>query len=331
MSHKIAVICPSNRPDRLAVWREAWKHEFDRDDVRVYTVPDTEETRAEIKAGLGEDEWIIPWRTGAIRSWGTIKAYRDGADVFIHLDDDCLPHTQHFIDAHVAALDHPARWMSTIHGLVPRGMPRDVKGMPRDVGVPKKGRESCITAIHDAPGSVVVNHGLWKNIPDLDGETQLATPPPYVYETPTQWIPAGLYFPMSYMNIAFRREVAPLMWLGLQGMSPNGRVPWGYNRFDDIWCGVFVKRICDHLGLTIRSGTPWIWHDRASDAATNARLEAPGIIANEWLWRHVDAVPLTARTPARCYHELADRVEFPDEWYWRSLRRGMHVWASQFE
>jgi hypothetical protein len=303
----LAIICPSNRPTSLAAWWNAWREEFLTHDARMYVVWDDAQTWAEIDDRLGKDAWIISRQSSAIRSWGFLKAYWDGADYFITLDDDCLPHTTDFVDQHLAALNHLGGWMSTITGLRPRGMP-----------------------ILQGNQVVAVNHGLWTNVPDIDGETQLANPGPYHYGTPTQFMPAGMYFPMSGMNLAFTRKVAPLMWFGLQGAGPDG-TPWGFDRYDDIWAGLFAKRVLDHCGLTVRSGTPLVHHARASDPVVNELKERSGRAVNEWLWRNVAAAYLTSRTPIEAYRNLAANLELPTEPYWRSVRAGMLAWAALIE
>ena len=303
----LAVICPSNRPSCLASWWNAWREEFLAHDAKMYITWDDATTWDEIDKVLGHDSWVISRRSSAIRSWGFLKAYWDGATHFITLDDDCYPHTTDFVDQHLAALNHTGGWLSTITGLRPRGMPSDVKARV-----------------------VAVNHGLWTGVPDIDGATQLANPGPYSYGTPTQYMPAGMYFPMSGMNLAFRRDVAPLMWFGLQGSGP-GDLGWGYDRYDDIWAGIFAKRVMDHVGLTIRSGTPLVLHNRASDPVKNEQLERTGKSATEWLWRVVADTKLWCPTPLDAYRNLASGMKLPNEQYWNYVREGMQTWANLIE
>lgn len=300
----LAVICPTNRPTSLAAWWNAWREEFLSHDAKMYVVWDDEKTWKEIDDRLGDDAWIISRRSSAIRSWGFLNAYWDGAEQFITLDDDCLPFTTDFVDHHLAALNHRGQWLSTIQGLRPRGMPDDTQGFP-----------------------VAINHGLWVNVPDLAGADQLINPGPYKYQTPTQYMPAGMYFPMSGMNLAFRRDVAPLMWFGLQGSDPGGN-PWGFDRYDDIWCGLLAKRVLDHCGLCVRSGTPLVFHARASDPVVNEAKEQSGRVVNEWLWRAVSHTRLLGENPLAAYRDLAQTLTLPNEVYWRKFRAGMRIWSD---
>ena len=96
--------------------------------------------------------------------------------------------------------------------------------------------------------ATVLHHGMWSNIPDFDAQTQQRLPD---YRSPCSTrvdrVPYASFFPMSSMNLAFNRAAIPLLYFGLMGQSRSGR-PWGYDRFDDIWAGLIVKKICDHQG-----------------------------------------------------------------------------------
>jgi hypothetical protein len=129
---------------------------------------------------------------------------------------------------------------------------------------------------------------------------------------------------MCGMNLAFRREAAPAMYFLLMGQEH------GYDRFGDIWAGVFIKRIADHLGYLVTSGSPAIEHKRASNVWNNLAKEAPGLPVNETLWDRIDRQILTATTIADCYQQLADAIEAP-EGYFATLREAMHGWLELFQ
>ena len=76
----------------------------------------------------------------------------------------------------------------------------------------------------------------------------------------------GSLFPMSAMNLAFDRElIGPAMFFPPMGESQ----PLGLN--DDMWAGWCSKVICDHLGLGVKTGLPYVWRERISSAFTNLR------------------------------------------------------------
>ncbi|MBI5449132.1 hypothetical protein HY948_02330 [Candidatus Gottesmanbacteria bacterium] len=268
----------------------------------------------DIKKDFGKDEWIFSRRNAGIRSYGLWKAHQLGADVIITLDDDCYPTDRDFVARHVANLSllAPEKWTTTFPHpdfLYTRGFPYDVR----------------------SKYPVVISHGLWSNKMDLDARTQLQHPKVNTkpYPPMLNFIPQGQFFPMSSMNLAFRREVTPLMYFPLMGSDPAGN-PWGYDRFDDIWAGIFAKKICDHLGLRVVSGSPFVEHRKASDPQKNLEKERTGLAANETLWRAVDDVVLTSTTPAACYRELAQKVRFPKDRYFEKLRRAMLMWVDLF-
>jgi hypothetical protein len=325
----VFVVIPSNRRFEMRNFADAWVEDLkdvtvivvEDNPVRSFDLPDEyiHVSWAEIDQDLGSKSWIIPRRTSAIRSYGTYLAYKMGADIIWHLDDDCYPEELSkgiylgFLEDNFSKAWPDGRWWNTIHGtgLYPRGYPYQVKA-----------------TIHPT----MVHHGLWSNIPDLDGITQLENPD---FRLPPcnllERVPYGQSFPMCGMNLAFRRQAAPLMYMLLQGKD------YPYDRFDDMWCGLFMKRVADHLNWAVTSGRPSIHHSRASDAARNAAVEAPGILAHEKLWQEVENVSLAGCTTAsECYLQFAEMIReraanqaYPD--YWFKLSGAMRRWTELFQ
>lgn len=268
----------------------------------------------DIRKDFEKDEWIFSRRNAGIRCYGFWKAYQLGADIIITLDDDCYPVDKDFIARHKTnlSLRAPEKWTTTFPHpdfLYTRGFPYEARNKY----------------------PVVISHGLWSNKMDLDARTQLRHPdvntPPY--PSTLNFIPKGQFFPMSSMNLAFRREVVPLMYFPLMGSDPGGNL-WGYDRFDDIWAGIFAKKICDHLRLGVVSGSPFVEHKKASDVQKNLEKEKAGLAVNEKLWRIVDEVELEQSAPALCYQELAQKIRFPKEQYFEKLREAMLIWAGKY-
>lgn len=312
---RAAVVVPTIRQDRILQFLNAWENEFT--DHHIIIVEDNPGKTfdlgrpglvhycwKDIDEELGEDSWIIPRRTDCIRSFGLYKAWEKKFDLIVSLDDDCLPSGTDFIAKHWEMLNTRApspAWLSTVEGARPRGVP--YHAINREL--------PCM-----------LNHGLWQGVPDFDAITQLqSVRHPSDVIPIDQVIPRGSYFPMCGMNIAFKRELTPIMYFLLMGGD------WPFDRFGDIWCGIFVKRICDHLGYAVRSGQPHVRHERASDVWTNLKKEAPVYEVNERLWQVVDSTVLTGKTFVDCYHELADQLALPGD-YWAQLRTAMHIWAD---
>jgi reversibly glycosylated polypeptide / UDP-arabinopyranose mutase len=314
---RAAIVVPTIREDSIVSFLRAWSGEFSGHLVII--VEDNPERTfaisgfnvkhycwADIDAELGSDSWIIPRRTDCVRSFGYYKAFEESVDIIVTLDDDCYPNGGEFLQQHYKKLsslaDHRA-WVSTGQGALPRGMPYYHQNRQLQS---------------------VINHGLWVGVPDFDAVTQLggARFDPR-FESIEQVIPRGMFFPMCGMNLAFKPSIAPAMYFLLMGRD------WPFDRFGDIWCGIFAKKMCDHLGLGVCSGEPMVEHKRASNVWQNLRKEAPGYEVNETLWRAVDSIVLTKSTVRDCYKELAEQLPFVGE-YWDRLRRAMGIWADLY-
>lgn len=314
---RAAIVVPTIREKLIVTFLQAWQDAFAGHLVIV--IEDNPEKTfdvslpnarhycwADIDEEFGRDSWIIPRRTDCVRSYGYYKAFTAGVDLIVTLDDDCYPQGGRFIERHYEKLSQPGdedAWVSTGQGLLPRGIPYQMRRRAAE----------C-----------VINHGLWSKVPDLDAVTQLLNERLNQGFNPIeQVIPRGKFYPMCGMNLAFKPKIVPSMYFLLMGRE------WPLDRFGDIWCGIFSKRICDHLGFAVRSGEPGIEHQRASNVWTNLKKEAPGYELNEVLWRAVDSVVLTKETARDCYRELAEKLPMAGE-YWERLRRAMTIWAELF-
>ncbi|NCN83107.1 MAG: hypothetical protein GW947_04020 [Candidatus Pacebacteria bacterium] len=271
----------------------------------------------EIDADLGKDSWIIPRKVSAIRNYGFLQAYKKGATIIITLDDDCYPVVGHdLIDLHVQnlSLSTPANWVNTnpdSRHLYTRGMPY----------------------LNREEQPVMLSHGLWTNVLDHDGPTHLRhlSFRAEFAEHFSQIIPNGAYFPMCSMNLAFRSEITPLMYFPLMGEDSKGN-KWGYDRFDDIWAGIFAKKILDHVGYGTINGAPFIEHRKASDPFANLKKEASGIEQNERIWKDIQSITLSkTKNIANLYAELAAKLDtFADKKYFSALKEAMGIWAKLF-
>ncbi len=274
--------------------------------------------QGDIEAELGARAWIIPRKSGASRSFPMYLAWRDGADYLITMDDDCLPPESEpgaYFRHHLGAfrLD---RWFRTIDGEYPRGIPYGPKG-----ALP-----------------VLLNHGVWTGVPDLDGPSALVRGrwPADIGLRPTrEVVPPGMWFPLCAMNVCYSRRAIPAAYNLLMSMEE-----FGFDRFDDIWSGLFLKRVADHLGCYITTGIPFVRHTKASNPFSNLRKEALGIHLHEDFWKHVEAAPLEgAHTVASAYARLARWIaRFPREYpsapspkgYFERLADAMRTWVELF-
>lgn len=314
------VVVPTIREDCIVDFLAAWCDELA--DAQVLIVEDNPAPSfglgtwsniihyswEDVERDLGAKAWIIPRRTDCVRSYGLWKAWQLQPDMIVTLDDDCYPDptTPGYLRQHWDRLNEQGQddcWVSSGEGVLPRGIPYFERARHR----------VC-----------VLNHGLWSRVIDFDAPTQLLQARDERPFVPIdQTFPDGKYFPMCGMNIAFRPLVSPALYFLLMGRD------YPYDRFGDIWSGILLKRICDHLGYAINSGRPHIVHQRASNVFDNLRKEAPGLRVNEKLWSAVDATPLTGTTVAECYAQLA-RVPLLAEPYFEDLQRAMLEWVELF-
>jgi reversibly glycosylated polypeptide/UDP-arabinopyranose mutase len=183
-----------------------------------------------------------------------------------------------------------------------------------------------------------LSHGMWLNVPDYDGPTQLgieasskpaATSMRHVDAVIT--IPKGTLFPLCGMNVAFDRElVGPCSYYGIMGAG----YPWG--RYEDMWAGWCTKVICDHLGLGVKTGKPYVYHSKASDPYANWTVEVAGIDWQEEIIPFFATVQLSPESDnvVKAYRELAGHVRAQLsrlDPYFNTLADGMLAWLDCWE
>lgn len=331
MSKRIAIVIPNHLPHLNFL--EDWGNEFNRDDVTVIIMQDIGEpvlppidinfithSHADVKKALGKKSWIIPNHTSACRSWGYYIAWKEGFDYIFTLDNDCYSYDDDWIGGHIEALTLGSanEWFDTLafmdmdcdNGIYPRGMPYSERGQGFK--------------------ETVLNHGLWMNVPDLDAVGMIAHPDFKLKEPKfSESIPRHQFFPMCGMNLAWKRDLTPAMYFGIFGPD------WGFDQYDDIWAGILMKKVVDHLSLAVRTGWPAVEHRKQSDALTNMQKQAPGIKMNEHFWKVVRDIKLTKPTITSAYRELIEKLpdtitdEVPG--WTKKFKEAALIWISLFE
>lgn len=317
---KAVIVVPTIRETLFAEFMSAWGDEFrnhhiivvEDNPAKTFKIEGdnvTHYSHHEIDINLISDSWIIPRRTPCVRSYGIYKAWQMKPDMIVTMDDDCFPDMSGgpFMATHYSMLDNPSKvkaWCPTIKGVKARGYPY----------------YNTLRSVYCS-----ISHGLWSGTADMDAATQL-TSEIQEAESFNTVVPRRQYFTMCSMNLAFKPEMAPLMYFLLMGKGY-------YDRFGDIWCGVFAKKICDHLGLYVHSGWPLVRHQRASNVWVNLRKEAPGLEVNENVWEWIDQLELQSSTVKECYKEVAELVckwVDPSD-YWQKLGKAMKIWVELFK
>ena len=323
----VGIVVPSIRKECINKFFEEWYGRFFDNDyiVNFYLIEDNTKrsfkidktvqsqfnhfrhySHKEIKQIMGKNSWIIPFKSDCVRSFGYYMAWEDGCDYTITLDDDCYPYNDGTLDKHIENLNSLAinnRWENTIEGEYPRGFPYGIR---------------------NNLSKVVISHGLWHNVPDLDGPTQLIKGNSNVIIPEDKIIPINKYYPQCGMNLAWRKDMTKYMYFLLMGKN------YPFDRFGDIWAGIIAKKVCDVNGWSVHSGHPFIHHSKASNVFDNLIKEAKGIKANEVFWEYVDSAK---GDPETIYLNIADKIsEIPyQNEYFKKLSKAMYVWYNLFD
>lgn len=282
---------------------------------------------------LGVDaDLIIPRRSHDELSFGLLVAYLRSYDLVCFIDDDTYPNMhQDFIGEHYRRLsgavqmqsrvNYAGGWVNTHPYNYARGYPYsqrpgdfDYSGFTRKV-------------------NPVLHMGLWEGIPDLNAIDYLSfdfnslkANPNFFGKIEDFTLEPGQYAPICSMNLSFKPEIIPAFYQ-----------LWDNNRYNDIFSGVFLKRIADHLGRNVSVGNPTCYHEKAPrDIFRDAETELPSIKLNETLWKTLNQTQFTQKTWLSCYRELASFLneayvdtEFSDTVYRMSCK--MQLWCNVIE
>lgn len=309
------LVIPSCRADSLREFFQKWKNLGGWDEVVV--VEDNPEPTFEIETSTPvhhyswadfEEYWIFSKKDSAIRAFGIWQAWRKGAEYVLSLDDDCYPiHSDSettFFQQHIDAMEHP-KWVPSVLNSPTRGMP------------------------YTNLGSfwAKVNVGLWQGVPDYDAMQLLSRQPlpPLVLPDSNRLIPMGQFFPVCGMNVCLHRDALPAFYYPLMGMNSP------YARFDDIWAGLLLKRVMDHMGWSVGVGKPFVYHSRQSDTLVNLVKEAPGVPLNEWVWQLFDQADLTGCTSVvESVARIASEFQNYEHPYISQWGQALKIWSELF-
>jgi hypothetical protein len=255
----------------------------------------------------------IPERCHAETSFGFLVAYEENADIIIEIDDDVslLPNKRALIDLHLKNLFSRdgetvlsnAKWYNSMENLAldnihffPRGHPYSLDARKEDYQWINSG-DKC-----------VLNMGLWLGNPDLDALTILYksgldgkfTIEGGELKRSKVLLDNGVYTAICSMNTAFVRRIVPAFYQLYMNVM-------GVDRFDDIWSGIFVKKVADSVGDKICLGEPLVYHDKKPrNVFKDLTKELNGMEINEFLWKMVDELELNGRTYWEAYNSLTE-------------------------
>jgi len=278
---------------------------------------------------------LIPKNCHAELSFGFLKAYEDQASAIIEIDDDVhisngflKEHINNLFDSKGVTVSSHGRWYNTVENL---HLNADQKIFPRGHPYNPFCREEEYVWKEEG-GTCVLNMGLWSSQPDLDALTIL-----YYAGLDGRCNIEGkgckrgkivlnekTYFAICSMNTSFLPKVIPAFYqLYMNFMEVD--------RFDDIWSGVFLKRIADHVGDKICLGKPLGQHlKRSRNIFKDLKKEINGLEMNEYLWEIIEEADFSARNYADCYLELAEHLRNNME---KRFKDSMYIkfWDVQIE
>jgi len=259
---------------------------------------------------------VVPERCHAETSFGFLVAYEEKADIIVEIDDDVFPFEKHaLIDAHIQNLQGEngvtvnckGKWYNTMENLnLTDNVALFARGHPYGARI---GNE--FFTWRNNGGKCVLNMGLWAGCPDLDALTILyngglngkCSIEAKGCKREKIVVGKDTYFPVCSMNTAFLPEIVPAFYQWYSNFM-------GIDRFDDIWSGIFIKKIADHLGRKVCLGAPVVGHrKRPRDTFKDLRKEFEGMIINEQLWKLVDEAEIEGATYSEAYNSLADELE----------------------
>lgn len=260
----IAVVVPTIRPEKFEEFKKAWMPLIEKHKAILIPVYDGKKPyvklegkkkyTAEMIMGKYADT-IFNFNAG-VRNLGFayIAKYLPDVEYIITTDDDVVP-IGDTIQDHISTLKRrmPISWLSTAS--------RYMRGFPYGI------RQEA---------EVVISHGVWEGVKDWDSATQLimGNQDATFYTGP---IPRGALYPMSSMNLAFKRIMLPFIY--------HAPATLGIDRFEDIWAGIVSKREIDKYGWAVATGYARVFHNRASNVFKNLQKEAVGIELNETFWK----------------------------------------------
>ncbi len=204
---------------------------------------------------------LIGWNCIQRKNIGYLEALKWGADIILTTDDDNLPIDPHFFFHLLQPFQHgfsgievssPTGWFDSGQLLTPTVRHR---GLPIDL-------VNSVPALNPVTNvNVGVVAGLWVGDADVDAAHRIAIPPQVHSATALAQagvvVHPGTTTVFNAQNVAFRRELAPAMFL-----AP------GLGRSDDIFASLIAQRVMREHGMQVRIGKPFTacWQDRSTES-----------------------------------------------------------------
>jgi len=283
----------------------------------------------------------LPFNSIQRRNIGLLKAWEDGADLIITIDDDNWMLNHDFIRLHsiagqsreLPAFETSSGWFNVCSVLEEAsGTPFYHRGFPRGERWKENETFTCMSPI---TRRVAVNAGLWLDDPDIDAMTRLERPivvRRMLPSAPSQFVlQPGTWSPFNSQNTALLREVIPAYFL-----SPC------VGRYDDIWPSYVVVRIAQHLGDVIAYGHPLLRQKRHEHVLwKDLDQERVGMLLTDEYCAALRSLTLRGTSYHECYGEVVEKLPlaWPAGPNWtdamvaarQGFLEGMSVWHGVFQ
>ena len=241
------------------------------------------------------------------RNIGILKAYEQGAEVVITIDDDNFFSGGDFVGDHLRTLGkkHTHKSVSTKTGWfnVCSTLHDETEQPFYHRGYPMKQRWNSAekeATWGSAEARTVVNAGFWLETPDVDAITHMHKPLNVVrYELDGNFILAkGTWCPFNSQNTALYRDVIPAYFL-----SPN------IGRYDDIWAAYVIVAIAHHLGDSISYGRPLVTQKRnPHNYFKDIELERLGTLLTDQLCDWLNGIQFSGISYGECLTEVIQNL-----------------------
>lgn len=280
----------------------------------------------------GVDSKLIPNKTTDVVGFSLLIVYPRNYDMIVFLDDDTYPApNQDFLGEHYRNLFE--KQMCVRHGMNGWVNPHPYFSRGYPYSLRHNYGSSAYTENHPP---VVLNMGLWLNVPDLNAldylyggslTGQISHSGLLDYES---YVVRNSHFPLSRMNIAFKPKIVPAFYQG------TGNV-YGVGRYGDVFSGLFLAKIANRLGECISYGTPLCIHNKEPrDVFHDIACELEAIKLNETLWKVLDKIAVDGKSYAECYLSLVNGLlgfknVFHNPNYISYLAEKMYGWVNALE
>ena len=282
--------------------------------------PTLDEQEAYLRsAGVAAD--FIPWNTDNRRNIGFLRAWENGADVLISIDDDnyCLADSDfvgchHVVGMPLGQAGEPEyaqgqSWYNICQRL--RGQVSDpfyARGFPYAARISNQQAELIKLPKDASHRTISVNAGLWLDDPDVDAMSRLVQAPRVRSAAPGGVALAPeTWSPINTQNTALIRDAIPAYYYVRMGFPIQGMK---IDRFGDILSGYFLQKCAKHLGHAIRIGDPVAEHRRSPhNLFKDLFHELAGMVVVEELLPWLQGVRLEGDNYSQAYSSLAEALD----------------------